>query len=232
MKSTLLSLLISASVSTVFGAEVYFDTVSTSKASRLHGAYFSVYGGGTSVENVDVSSRLDGLKVGDDGGWMAGIKFGYSFDTPLPLRPAAELEIFGLSTDLSGRGNGYSYDSDLAAYGAMGNLVLALDLDGFSGSIGDFVPRLKPYVGAGAGLAYVTQNHIRIKRPGKELKKPEDGGGEIGFGYQLFAGLELELAEEFSVYGEYKFVNLYDISSGQVDGAEFSIWSLGMKVQY
>lgn len=214
------------------GAEVYFDTVSTAKAGRLHGAYFSAGGGFADNVGVGTGPRLRGFDVSGDSGWAASIKFGYSFITPLPIRPSLELELGYLNSELHGEGGSQGkFDSELHAYSAMGNAVLALDFEEYREGYGDLLAAIKPYIGAGVGIAYVHQNDVRFTRnTGYVARKNE--GGEVSFGYQIFGGLEVEISPEFSIYGEYKYMDLYDLGNADIQGAEFSVWSLGMKFQY
>jgi opacity protein-like surface antigen len=213
------------------GAEVYFDTVSTAKASRLHGAYFTA--GGGVVENVGVGTgpRLTGYDFDSGSGWSAGIKFGYAFVTPTPFTPAVELELAYLNSELHGEGGGLgSFDSELHSYSAMANAVLALDLESL-GDYGNVMASIKPYIGAGVGIAYVHQNDVRFTRADGRVSR-KDEGGEVSMGYQFFGGVEFEFSPEFSIFGEYKYVNYYDLGNADIQGADFSVWSLGMKFQY
>jgi opacity protein-like surface antigen len=57
-------------------------------------------------------------------------------------------------------------------------------------------------------------------------------GGEAGFAYQLLAGVEVEVAENFSVYGEYRYLDLYDFGNGDINGADISTWIVGLRFQY
>jgi opacity protein-like surface antigen len=227
---TLVALLVVAG--SARGAEVYFDTVSTAKAARLHGAYFSAGGGIADNVGVGTGPRLRGFDMSGDSGWSVGLKFGYAFVTPIPIRPSIELELNYLNSELHGEGGPLGqFDSELHAYSAMGNLVLALDFEEFRDNYGDVLAALKPYVGAGAGIGYVHQNDVRFTRTNGNVAR-KDEGGEASFGYQVFGGLEIELAPEFSLYGEYKYVNFYDLGNADIQGADFSVWSLGMKFQY
>lgn len=213
------------------GAEVYFDTVSTAKASRLHGAYFTAAGG--VVENVGVGTgpRLTGYDFDSGSGWSAGVKFGYAFVTPTPFTPAVELELSYLNSELHGEGDDLgTFDSELHSYSAMANAVLALDLESL-GDYGNVMASIQPYIGAGVGIAYVHQNDVRYTRADGRVSH-KDEGGEVSMGYQFFGGVEFEFSPEFSVFGEYKYVNYYDLGNADIQGADFSVWSLGMKFQY
>lgn len=211
-------------------AEVYFDTVSTAKAARLQGGYFSAGGGIVENTGVEVGPRLKGFDFDNGRGWAAGLKFGYSWVTPLPIRPALELELGFLGSDMhaDGGANG-SFDTNLQSYSAMANFVLALDFEEYR-DYGSLLGAIKPYVGAGAGIAYVRQDDTRFTRNTGRIIHT-DVESEVAFAYQFFGGVEVELAPEFSLYSEYKFVNLPEIG-GDVQEADFGVWSFGMKLQY
>ena len=226
---TTLSLALAASAP---AAEVYFDTVSTAKASRLHGSYISAYGGSSSTKSVSASSNLRGMSLRDSNGYNAGVRFGYSFSTPLPVRPSVELDLGYLSNDIRlEKGSSNRYKGTMQSFNAFGNVLLSLDLeDHLDETTSDFWRKLKPYVGAGAGMAYARIQHLDYRRDGRNISDEE--GGQISFGYQVFAGLEYAFTEEFSIYGEYKYLSLYDLGGSDVGGANFNQFLLGMKFQY
>ncbi len=232
MKLPLITTLIVALAAAAPAAEVYFDTVNTAKATRLHGAYFGAFAGGANALGTSTSKRLRNLNVDGDGmGWIGGVEFGYKWATPVGLNLAAELELYYLNQDIAGSDGGERYRSSLSAFGAMANGIVQLDLETLLGEDAGWVGAIKPYVGAGVGFGYGYQDHIAYKHPGKKEKQLDDGG-EAGFAYQLIAGVEVELADNFSFYGEYRYLNLYDFGNGDIEGVDFSAWVLGVRFQY
>jgi outer membrane autotransporter protein len=231
IKPLLLSLAVSVSVVTVPAAEVYFDTVNTASASRLHGAYFGTFAGGANALGAGTSQRLRNLNVKGDGGWIGGVEFGYKWATPVGINLAAELELYYLQQNMSGSDGGESYRSSLHAFGAMANGIVQLDFESLLGEEAGWLANVKPYVGAGVGYGYGNQNKIAYKRSGQRERNLTDGG-EAGFGYQLIAGIEVELAENFSFYGEYRYMNLYDFGNSDINSVDFNIWALGVRFQY
>jgi outer membrane autotransporter protein len=213
-------------------AEVYFDTVSTAKATRLHGAYVSAYTGANTVQSVATNSRLAGHTSKDATGWSAGVRFGYSFATPIPVRPSVELELGYLNNDINlVRNSRNSYKGGLQSFHGFGNVVLSLDLENHLGeSSSDFWRKVKPYIGAGAGMAYARIQRLEYIRDGRRVD--DEDGGQISFGYQVFGGVEYAFTDSFSIYGEYKYLSLYDLGGGEVGGADFSEYLIGMKFQY
>jgi opacity protein-like surface antigen len=218
--------------SSLSAAEIYFDTVSTAKASRLNGAYFGTFAGGVNVGNTVTTGRIKDVPVdGNKLGWIAGVEFGYKWVTPVGINLATELEFYYLNQDISGSRRGTKYRSDLAAFGAMANGIIQFDLETMLGPDAGWVGAIKPYVGAGVGFGYGYQNNIAYTQPGRSERTLNDGG-ESSFGYQLLAGIEVVLAENFSVYGEYRYLDLYDFGNGGIGGAEFSALVLGARFQY
>jgi len=214
-------------------AEVYFDTVNTAKASRLHGAYFGAFAGGANVTGTTTSQRVSSLGVeGKGAGWIGGVEFGYKWVTPVGLNFAAELEFYYLNQDISGNNGRSSYRSSLSAFGAMANGIVQLDLESILGEDAGWVGRIKPYLGAGVGAGYGYQNDIAYKPAGGRERSNLSDGGEAGFAYQLLAGVEVEVAENFSVYGEYRYLDLYDFGNGDINGADISTWIVGLRFQY
>ncbi len=213
-------------------AEVYFDTVSTAKAGRLQGAYIGTFAGGANVSGTSTAGRLGGMGVDGKGmGWIGGVEFGYKWATPVGLNLASELEIYYLNQDLSGGNSGARYRSNLRSLGAMVNGIVELDLGSILGEEAGWMGRVKPYVGAGVGLGYGDQDKIAYKPSGRR-ERTLDGGGDTGFAYQLMGGVEVEVSDTFSVYGEYRYMDLQGFGSGDITGAEISTWVLGMKFQY
>lgn len=213
-------------------AEIYFDTVSTAKAGRLHGAYFGTFVGGADAGGAVTTGRLEKVPVdGGKVGWIAGVEFGYKWATPVGINLAAELELYYLNQEVSGSRGGAKYRSDLGAFGAMTNGIIQFDLESIIGPDAGWIGAIKPYIGAGVGVGYGYQNNAAYQASGRSEKSQNDGG-EAGFAYQLLAGVEVELAENFSVYGEYRYLDLYDFGNGDIGGVDFSAFVLGARFQY
>lgn len=228
----LLASLILLGAASTQAAEVYFDTVSTAKATRLHGAYVSAHAGANTVQSVSTGKNLNGHSLQDATGWSAGVRFGYAFATPIPVRPSLELELGYLTNDINlQRSSKNSYKGSLQSFHAFGNVVLALDMENhLSETSSDFWRKIKPYIGAGAGMSYARLQHLEYIRDGRKVN--DEDGGQISFGYQVFGGVEYAFTDSFSIYGEYKYLSLYDLGGGDVQGADFSEYLIGMKFQY
>lgn len=213
-------------------AEVYFDTVNTARATRLQGAYIGTFAGGANVTGTSTSGRLGGMAVeGSGNGWIGGLEFGYKWVTPAGINLAAELEFYYLDQDISGSRGSSKYRSSLRSFGAMANGIVQLDLGSLLGEEAGWVGRIKPYAGAGVGFGYGDQNDITFKPSGRR-ERTLDEGGETGFAYQLHAGVEVEVSDGFSVYGEYRYMDLYDFGNSDITGADISTWIIGLRFEY
>lgn len=228
----LLTALALAGTASTQAAEVYFDTVSTAKATRLHGAYVSAHAGANTINGVSTSEKLKGHDKQSATGWSAGVRFGYSFATPIPVRPSLELELGYLNNDVNlVKNSNNSYKGSLQSFNAFGNVVLSLDMENhLDESASNFWRKIKPYIGAGAGMSYARIQHLEYIRDGRRVG--DEDGGQISFGYQVFGGVEYAFTDAFSIYGEYKYLSLYDLGGGDVQGADFSEYLIGMKFQY
>ncbi|MEM7143688.1 MAG: outer membrane beta-barrel protein [Verrucomicrobiota bacterium] len=214
--------------------EVFFDTVSTAKASRSQGAYFGIFGGGAYPSDADYRGRLGGLGLDLDGdsGWLVGAELGYTWDTATPLRPGIEVEFMYLgdnSLDANGTGTN-SFAADINIYTLMFNGILALDLDQHRDDVGDFIAALHPYVGAGLGWAYSRQRGGTLTTPTGTSSFPRNS--DNSFAWQFFAGLEVDLTERVSVYGEYKYLVLDKAAGDNISDYKLDLWTMGVKVEY
>ncbi|MGH6875507.1 MAG: outer membrane protein, partial [Aestuariivirgaceae bacterium] len=86
-------------------------------------------------------------------------------------------------------------DSDLSIVTGMMNLVAG-------GLISSW---MRPYVGAGVGLAHVSINNM-------DLPAPFDlDDSDIVLAAQAFAGLDFVVAERFAIGGRYRFLHLDEV---------------------
>jgi opacity protein-like surface antigen len=231
MQRTLLATLLLSSAA-LPAAEVYFDTVSTAKATRLQGSYVSAYAGSSTVASGTAGGRFKGGSVRDDGGWSAGVKMGYNFSTPLPLRTAVELDLGYLNSGVNVfRDSNNSYRGNLQSYHAFGNFVLGLDLEGFAPEgTSERALMIKPYLGAGVGVGMTQLSDQVIERNGNTFRP--DNGSKASFGYQVFGGVEFEFSEELSFYTEYKRLSFYDLGAGDLQSADLNQFLFGVRLAY
>ncbi len=234
--SAVVAMTLSASASVAFAAEVYFDTVSTEKAVRTHGAYFGAFGGvGVGGADVDFNKRLRGASLDKTEAAFGGVEFGYSFNTPLPLRPSIELELLYLDDELRAElldARKRTASANLKLFNASINLMLALDLSMYNEDLGSFLAALHPYVGFGVGGAYAELDSygLRNKRGRRVTSEGDQSGFE--YSYQIFGGLELAFSDAFSIYAEYKYLAISNLGNGNINNYERPLLNFGFKVQY
>lgn len=214
-------------------AEVYFDTISTEKATRLSGAYFGVFGGADVDQDADVNpNNSRPLNLDGEGSLYLGVEFGYQWQTPFPLRTGFEVEAMYLANDFEASNALTSASADFHSAVVMANLTLALDLSDYRDDLGPFWASFHPYIGAGVGGAYVWQRNYKLERANGSI---QNGGnsGDFTFAYQLFAGVEFDLTDTLSLYAEYKYLVFDDLgASTGVSDYQHNLFGAGLKMQY
>ncbi|MEM9480912.1 MAG: outer membrane beta-barrel protein [Verrucomicrobiota bacterium] len=231
MKKLLTTLALACIASGAFANEVYFDTISTKKASRVHGSYIGVFGGGAHSQTANFRESLSGAKLQDDDGWLAGIEFGYEFEILPVLTAFTEAEFTFMSTPLDGVASGIEYRSDFRSVNAIFNFGVQLDLDDERHDVGDFWSNFKPFAGVGVGGAWTRSSN----RKGFVDDRPVIGGdndNDLAWAYQVFAGVEYAFSDYVSIYGEWRRMIIGDIGDGLIDDPEFDLWAIGMKFKY
>jgi opacity protein-like surface antigen len=218
------------------------EGVTTELTERRDGPYFGVWLGAATGGKAAFREELRGAELGDSTGFTGGLKLGYYWLTPIFIRPAVEVEFAYLTDDLSPTGSVEdggrikSGGSNLNALIGTVNFVLALDLGAIRDQVGDFAAGLHPYVGVGIGGAYssVEKFETRVSssssRGGEKVRV--EGGSKIDFAYQFLAGLEIEMDEDFSIFGEYKHISLDSTGSKAVLDYERDLWVFGCKFAY
>jgi opacity protein-like surface antigen len=221
------------------------DGSTTERIERQHGPYFAAWLGAATGPTASTSGRLGGTHINDETGFAAGLKLGYYFRTPYFIRPSIEFELAYLKTDLALGGSaegrnrerlGFSGSSDMNALVGTVNLVLALDLGSIREEVGDFLAGLHPYIGAGIGASYSSVENFDGKLNGRgsarDQKLHVEGGSKFGFAYQLMAGLEVELDDDVSLFGEYKRVSMDQTGASSIRDYETDLWIFGCKLSY
>lgn len=231
MKSSLLLIALLSLPGFVVGNEVYFDTVSTKKASRNQGSYMGVFGGGVHSQTAEFVGKLDDNRLKDDDGWLAGIEFGYEFKVLKPLSLFTEAEFTFMSMPFDGNGPRTSYRSDLRSLNAMLNFGVQLDLHDQRNDVGDFWANFRPFAGVGVGGAWTRSSSRRALVDGRTIIS-DSSDSDISWAYQVFAGIEYAFSDYVSVYGEWRRMVIGDIGSGYIDDPEFDLWLVGLKLRY
>ncbi len=201
----------------------------TERVGRPHGAYFGFFGGGAPSPDVGVGGLLSGYAVDTDSAWMLGVEFGYEFNTPYCIRPSLEVELFYLDYDFVATDGFGIARAELDHINLMFNAVVALDL-------GDNCPcdslraRLHPYIGAGIGGAHTGagDNFLDVGTVSVAFAD----GSSLSFAAQVFGGLEFDLNECFSIYGEYRWLHIADLPGGALSDSDLGMWNTGLKIRY
>jgi opacity protein-like surface antigen len=211
---------------------------------RESGPYVGAWLGAVTGGKASFREELRGAELGDSTGFTGGLKLGYSWQTPIFIRPSVEVEFAYLTDDLTPTGSVdgsarkagqiKSGGGDLNALVGTVNLVLALDLGGIRDQVGDFVAGLHPYIGIGVGGAYssVERFETKVRSGGGDEKIRVEGGSKIDFAHQLLAGLEIDLDDELSIFGEYKRISLDSTGSKSIRDYERDLWVFGCKFAY
>jgi opacity protein-like surface antigen len=170
---------------------------------------FEVEAGGL---NFNVDTDLD-----SDTGWFAGLKLGYVWDTGGVFMPAIELEGFYNTVDVNIDATARSLRTDARVNGELKSGVFMFNLLG-KFNLGHF----RPYVGAGAGAAYLEGGDIRgsLRFRGEEFASFETDADDIEertdleasgwtFAWQAIGGFDVYLTDSVSLFAEYKALWFY-----------------------
>jgi len=193
----------------VFGLAVFllFSTVSTASAAEADPFYVGVFGGYVIPEDLEVDAD-ESVDVNLDDSWAIGAKFGYIIP---PLKwLAAELEYTYLADqdiDVS------AVDGDYSAHNVMANLLFRYP-EG----------KIHPYAGFGLGVSTATfeaDGSVILGNNAIEGSIDED---DTAFAWQLIAGINFEISENWSADLAYKYFNSeYEIEDVDVEAASHLI---------
>lgn len=177
------------------------------------GFYAAVFGGA----NVHQRAEFGDLEAGDidvdvdldsETGWFAGLKLGYVFDTGSFLLPAIELEGFYNNVDVNLHAEADDFDVTSEIGGELDQIVVQLNFQ-----LKFDCGRFRPYIGAGAGAAYLESDEIRgeVRLDGDEFFDFEGDVDDFGinnegwvFAWQGLAGFDFYFTDNCSVFAEYK----------------------------
>jgi opacity protein-like surface antigen len=219
------------------------ETVSTSvRVQDGEGPYAAIAAGVATGGSASGQGRLNRASISSGTNSIISSKFGYAWATPWPIRPALEAELGYMrdylsidgKTPLSGNREGsFNAEQDLLSVFGMINFVLALDLGIYGDAAGEWAPRIHPYIGAGVGGAYTKLDSAKSEVRDEERKKNVhlDGNSGIGLVYQFFGGVEIDLIEDMSLFGEYKRLIHSEIGDSITD-YQRNAWMLGLKFAY
>ena len=166
-------------------------------AQPAAGPYLSVGAGFNKMQQEDVDAKLGTMDVQGEVltsvGPAMSVAFGVGFHHGLRL----EAEGNYLSNHITGE-SGLSGE-DLGSgrekkYGLMGNALY------------EFGTRVKPYIGAGAGVQYVHEPDAVSSSGGVVVSV--NGGTQSSFAYQFIAGAAVPVNRSVSITVDYRFLSL------------------------
>ncbi len=196
------------------------------------GPYWAIFGGANVKQSSDNNQRRGSVgRLADEEqnelGWFGGLKWGYDFGSRYSHHFALEVE--GLYSQLNAETESNDGAFSLRTKGDISAAALMVN------GLIKFEPiwSLRPYVGVGAGVAYVwlRDNESEVTFNGTRLANRTQADAEDWtFAYQGIAGLDFQLNERTSIFTEYKALVLHDAV-----GAENYINHLvgiGVRVKY
>lgn len=221
---------------------------------KKNGAYVGVFLGQSTSQSANMELNYVGhtltYDVEDrDGDLLAGFEVGYLWRSKYPINLALEFEAFYGSTEINATpanaanagtpidlGDVATASTDLNYVAFMINGTLALDLRKYQPYIGRWLPRFKPYVGAGIGGAQIWYRNQRVQTFGDLLALPTAssatafGIDEFVFAYQVFAGLEFKMNDKLGIYSEFRRLT-FD-KTNELTDLEVDLLLGGVRLQY
>lgn len=182
--------LVSAAALMVAGTAAHADRV---------GPYISAFGGYVMQPDLETSGGALSGDLSTDNGWAAGGAMGYDFG-----RPRVEAEVTYRRNDADEASLGpTSLNGDLSSLAVMLNVLY--DFENSS--------RFTPYVGVGAGAAWVYANDIT----GGGITVDDD---DVQFAYQGIAGLKVAVTTGLSLFVDYRYFATLDPSFKTTTGVK------------
>lgn len=125
-----------------------------------------------------------------------------------------------------------SFQTDLNAVLFMLNGSITLDLKRYRARLGPYLSRVRPYLGYGIGGAqlWFRETQTVTKDPTKSASVSVFEMDEFVFAQQFFAGVEYNINDRFSVYGEYRRLDLADF--GPASDYRHESWMAGLRLRY
>ncbi len=220
---------------------------------KKYGPYVGVFGGASTSQSADLTLdyttyNLDYDVLATDGSLVVGFEVGYSWKTKYFLEFALEFEGFFSSTEVSSilsadnagepitLSDVATATADLNYAAFMINAIVIVDLSRLKPRIGRWVPKLRPYAGAGLGGAQIWFRNADVSSVGDALAVPTPASidvfstDEFVFASQFFGGLEIQVTDKFAIYGEYR--KLMFENAGDLDDFETEMLLGGIHIRY
>lgn len=184
-------------------------------ASLYVGGNFAQSGDGSATIPATTATGFSGsnsLDTRSQSGMLIGAKYSYTMalknneGDAQPILPGLEGEM--LYTNFNSRANisnssgaSAEYRSDFDVFALMGNGTLKFNLAPFY-----------PYIGAGAGFAYVSAQNAQLSASTGTAAQSLRDTDDVTLAGQAFIGLEYILSKEWAIFGEYKYLHLQDLN--------------------
>lgn len=172
------------------------------------GPYLSVFGGGDFWQTGDRDNpgHADARDIVSSVGWFAGLRAGYAFNPPGPIKPALELEAayhrLNFHSYTRSHTSRYDFKSDTEADNqtltTIINGVLRYDLG-----------RFRPYVGVGIGAAHVwltdtVETNRYVNGANARVTHHFGDRDQFSFAAQGLVGAEYLVSDRVSLFAEYR----------------------------
>jgi OOP family OmpA-OmpF porin len=166
-------------------------------AQPATGPYLSVGAGFNKMQQEDVDAKLGTMDVPGEVLTDVGPSVFVAFGVAVHHGLRVEAEGNYLSNHIKGESGLSGEDLGTGTekkYGLMGNLLY------------EFGTRVKPYVGAGAGVQYVHEPDAVSSSGGVEVSV--NGGTQSAFAWQFIGGAAFPISKSVSITADYRFLSL------------------------
>lgn len=176
------------------------------------GPYWAIFGGANVKQSSDNNQSRGGVgRLADEEqnelGWFAGVKWGYDFASSSRVHFALEVEGLYSKLDAETESNdgGFSLRTkgDFSAAALMVNGLIKFEP----------IYTIRPYIGVGAGVAYVELQDVESEVTFKGTRlanRTQQDAEDWTFAYQGIAGLDFMVNERISIFTEYKALVFHD----------------------
>ena len=228
----ILALIVSAT-SLHAGTQISEKRISEPVATVAEGGpYWAIFGGANVKQSSDNNQSRGGVgRLADEEqnelGWFAGLKYGYEFASPNRVRFALEGELLYSQLDAETESNDGAFSlrtkGDFSAAAFMINGLVKFEP----------IWSLRPYIGAGAGVAYVELQDVESEvtfKGTRLVNRTQADAEDWTFAFQGIAGLDFQLNERISIFTEYKALVFHDAVG--VDNYINHLVGVGVRVKY
>lgn len=207
---------------------VVFGLASLASSAHAQGWYVGIQGGMTFAQDADneangvtiTTSQDTGFNIGGVGGYDFGNSFRAEGEVVYRKNDVDELDLSDLGLGV----NTLDGTGDVSALSFMANGFYDFDVSW----------PVKPYVGAGIGVASVSLNDVGATAGGLTVELADDD--DTVFAYQLGAGLSYPLTPSATISVDYRYFATSDPTFKDVDGdkfdSEFKSHNIGVRLLF